>query len=327
MKDTPVRILIVGCGAVFNELYSKNIDLIQKEGLIEVCAGIDTNYKTLEIFQQKYKKAKTFQNLVDALDQLEFDSALVLSPPSSHYQIIDLLLKKGIHIYCEKPLVVNLDDAISINKLLRSSNCVCKVGYVRRAFPNLRILKDSFKQIKGNKKIKLSDGEVFRWPIKSDLIFNSAIQGSGVVWDKLSHNLDMINWIDPIMEITSINSHCIKGNTPSDVFIEGNTVNAVFEAHISWFEEFPNNIEISSPNQKIVSENSLSQFISAEGIEKHETIKDFYPRSYEEAVLLCLREFLSISSKAKDSFLADFSESIELTRFLDQIDQGCRKVK
>jgi predicted dehydrogenase len=52
-----------------------------------------------------------FRHLEQALDELEADAVLLVSPPETHRPLAEFALDRGVHVVCEKPLALELDDA------------------------------------------------------------------------------------------------------------------------------------------------------------------------------------------------------------------------
>lgn len=75
-------------------------------------------YKTL--FKLGYKNViicdASIESNADVKDYKELDVAnvLIATPPSTHYEICDHFLRKGVNVFCEKPLVTDIAEA---NKL------------------------------------------------------------------------------------------------------------------------------------------------------------------------------------------------------------------
>ena len=72
-------------------------------------------YKTL--FKLGYKNVTicdaSIESNTDIKDYKELDVAnvLIATPPSTHYEICDHFLRKGVNVFCEKPLVTDIEEA------------------------------------------------------------------------------------------------------------------------------------------------------------------------------------------------------------------------
>ena len=75
------------------------------------------------------------------LDDESYDSAFVLTPPSTHFLIVRSLLKKKKNVLLEKPLSLNPNDSQQLLELAKKNQVQFSVGYVYRFHPMFRKLK------------------------------------------------------------------------------------------------------------------------------------------------------------------------------------------
>ena len=322
-----MKIGVIGCGAVFEAFYLEALRDLSRQGLVKIALGVDSNPIYANEFIEYFPGSIVETDLEVALSKVKIDYALVLTPPVSHASIMQILANAGVHVYCEKPLTVSYEEASHIDDLFRTKGLLCRVGYVRRLFPNFQLFKDMYSRLSLGRSLTISDGEVFRWPIKTDGIFNPVSAGGGVVWDKLSHNLDMVQWFDGLVSIDYIDSSCRPGAVPVDVLVEGKTRNGKFKVAVSWTEVFPNMVRGSDNNFLIESKNGLLDYIKCSHHLLHAPVIPFYPKTYGEAVKGALLEFIKLKDNKENSFLASTEESIVLTNFLNKIDCYVRGVR
>ena len=216
-----ISLAVIGCGAVFELFYLQALKRICNNGTLEVVLLVDTSESYASSYLKYFPSAQIARRLDEGLRTVKIDRALVLTPPSSHASILAELARIGVH--CEKPLTVSPQEAIATRDLFKNQRLLCKVGFVRRMFPNFQALKELFAQLGTSRMLSITDGEVFRWPIKTNNIFKPEEIGSGVVWDKLCHNLDLIHWIDGIESVERVISNCRPSQVPVDILVEGRT--------------------------------------------------------------------------------------------------------
>ena len=80
------------------------------------------------------------------LDEVEFDALFVCLPPYAHCGQIEKAAAKGVHIFTEKPLALNLERGESIARAVAESGVISQMGYHMRfgkAVRRLRELVDS----------------------------------------------------------------------------------------------------------------------------------------------------------------------------------------
>lgn len=76
---------------------------------------------------KRYTDAATLMDDCDAVD--------IVAPTIYHYHLCELALKKGKHVFVEKPLANTMDEARSLLKLAKESNVKFQVGHVERFNP------------------------------------------------------------------------------------------------------------------------------------------------------------------------------------------------
>ena len=87
----------------------------------------------------KYK-LKRFVNPDDLLDHI--DAADIVAPTDHHFALCEAAIKKGRHVFVEKPLAQTMDEAYALVKLVKESNVKLQVGHVERFNPAFLAVKD-----------------------------------------------------------------------------------------------------------------------------------------------------------------------------------------
>src|SRR4249920_3217776 len=96
----------------------------------------DTNAN--EVFS-KYG-LKRFEDVSALLD--EIDAADIVAPTDHHFHLCEKAIKKGKHVFVEKPLAQTMEEAHALVKLVRESNVKLQVGHVERFNPAFLAVKE-----------------------------------------------------------------------------------------------------------------------------------------------------------------------------------------
>src|SRR6185503_5180899 len=75
--------------------------------------------------------------LIDAADAID-----VVAPTPFHFEWCERIIKKGRHVFVEKPLAHSMDEARQLVKLAQESNIKLQVGHVERFNPAFLAIKD-----------------------------------------------------------------------------------------------------------------------------------------------------------------------------------------
>lgn len=76
-----------------------------------------------------------YSNYTEMLDNEDFDAVAVTTPHSFHYEHVVELMDRDLHVYCEKPLTIDVEEAKDIVRRDEASDRVLMVGYQRHIFP------------------------------------------------------------------------------------------------------------------------------------------------------------------------------------------------
>ncbi|SKB02617.1 Gfo/Idh/MocA family oxidoreductase [Sporosarcina newyorkensis] len=78
---------------------------------------------------------KWSRNPIDAFEDDMIDAVIIVTPTSTHAEMIKLAAKNGKQIFIEKPLTQHLDEADEAIEVIRKYNTICQVGFMRRFDP------------------------------------------------------------------------------------------------------------------------------------------------------------------------------------------------
>ncbi|MCP9750730.1 Gfo/Idh/MocA family protein [Ferruginibacter sp. HRS2-29] len=89
--------------------------------------------------QEKYG-LKRYPDPASLMD--ECDAVDIVAPTPHHYNLCSLALRKGKHVFVEKPLANTMEEARALVKLAKESNLKFQVGHVERFNPAFLSLKE-----------------------------------------------------------------------------------------------------------------------------------------------------------------------------------------
>jgi predicted dehydrogenase len=105
----------------------------------ELVGFYDPDEKNAEEVIAKYG-LKRFNDLGKLLT--EIDAADIVAPTDHHFSLCEAAIRKGKHVFVEKPLAQTMDEAHALVKLVRESNIKLQVGHVERFNPAFLAVKD-----------------------------------------------------------------------------------------------------------------------------------------------------------------------------------------
>ena len=106
---------------------------------IELVGFYDPHDDTAKYVSEKYQlprflDADTLLDICDAID--------VVAPTTFHFELCEKAIKKGKHVFVEKPLANTMEEARQLVKLVQESGVKFQVGHVERFNPAFLAIKD-----------------------------------------------------------------------------------------------------------------------------------------------------------------------------------------
>lgn len=110
---------------------------------VELTGFNDADDANALLVAQKYNipRFDDVDKLIDACDALD-----IVAPTSVHFELCELAIKKGKHVFVEKPLANTMEEAKTLVKLAKEANIKFQVGHVERFNPAFLALKDQVLQ-------------------------------------------------------------------------------------------------------------------------------------------------------------------------------------
>jgi len=105
----------------------------------ELVGFYDPDDDTAKKVSEKYQLPRFFDEdtLMDACDAVD-----IVAPTNYHFELCEKAIKKGKHVFVEKPLANTMDEARQLVKLADESGIKCQVGHVERFNPAFLAIKD-----------------------------------------------------------------------------------------------------------------------------------------------------------------------------------------
>lgn len=106
---------------------------------VEIIGFYDPDDKNASEVSEKYQ-LKRFTDANELLSKI--DAADIVAPTDHHFLLCEAAIKKGKHVFVEKPLAETMDEAHALVELVKESNVKLQVGHVERFNPAFLAIKD-----------------------------------------------------------------------------------------------------------------------------------------------------------------------------------------
>jgi len=109
-----LKVGIVGCGGISIE----HVSALHKMKNVQLTALADVNQEVREDMAQKFTISNTFANVDEMLSTLGLDVVHIITPPQTHADIAIKAMNKKCHVFVEKPMAVDAEEA---NKMVQAA--------------------------------------------------------------------------------------------------------------------------------------------------------------------------------------------------------------
>jgi myo-inositol 2-dehydrogenase/D-chiro-inositol 1-dehydrogenase len=130
-----LRLGLIGAGRI-GQVHAANIAFRLPQGTLASVA--DVNETAARALTERFHVPKTSTNYADILNDTSIDAVLICSATDTHARIIEATACAGKHIFCEKPIALNLADIDRALDAVQRSGVTFQVGFNRRFDANFR---------------------------------------------------------------------------------------------------------------------------------------------------------------------------------------------
>lgn len=133
-----VRVCLIGAGRVA-KVHGYNLKTYIPNS--ELVAVVDKKKDLAKKLAEELSIPRVFQDHRQALDWGNFDAAIITTPTFTHHQIVIDTATFKKHIFCEKPIALNLKQANSMIQECYKNKVKLQIGFMRRFDPEFILAK------------------------------------------------------------------------------------------------------------------------------------------------------------------------------------------
>ncbi|MBG0738326.1 Gfo/Idh/MocA family oxidoreductase [Paeniglutamicibacter antarcticus] len=212
-----VRVGVVGVG----KMGLSHLSMLRAHPQVELAAVCDSAKYVLDVLE-KYTKMRTFTDYGRMLDEAELDAVVIATPTGTHFAMAEQAIKRGLHVFCEKPLTLNIKDSQILADLAEEHGVITQVGYHNRfvgAFEEAKTLLNAGAIGRVTHVLAESYGPVVLQP-KGTTWRNRRDSGGGCLYDYAAHAIDLVNWYcgTPTRAGGTVFGHIFSEHTEDEVY-------------------------------------------------------------------------------------------------------------
>ncbi len=116
-------------------------DALSNENVVALC---DVNETRFADALKRFPNAKTYVDWRKCLEQKDLDAVVICTADHHHAFISNWALNRNLHVYCEKPLAISVEEArvVRANWLTKKTKLATQVGMQRHEFANFNRVRE-----------------------------------------------------------------------------------------------------------------------------------------------------------------------------------------
>ncbi len=200
-KQPPIRIGIIGAGAVSDYHHVPGIRLDPRAELVAAC---DFNPDLLKQRERDWGLKFTSTDALEVINHPEVDALIIATPNDLHHAQSIAAAQAGKHLMCEKPLALNAKQVKEMYEAARDNGVVHMTAFTYRFAPSMRYLDHLLKSGILGEPRHFRSQRFLDWPETSwGWRQYKSRAGAGDLFDMTIHRIDFaIGLLGPIARVT-----------------------------------------------------------------------------------------------------------------------------
>lgn len=216
-----VRAGIVGLGTIARS----HLRALSTNDQVEIAAVCDI-IESAAREKAEELQANAYTDYNEMLEKEDLDCLFVCVPPFAHGDIEEKAAAKGIHLFVEKPVGLDMDVVRKKAKAIREAGIISASGYCLRFLDIL----DKVKDYLADKEIALIRAHRFGGLVSVPWWKDMSKSGGDLV-ERTTHSLDMMRWLaGDVRKVYSNAALRLMKDVPGVTIPEVGTVSMVFES-------------------------------------------------------------------------------------------------
>lgn len=177
---TKVRVAVLGYGHLGKwhcQKVEANADVAHFVAIVEKFPAGQESAKA------NHPNVKIVSDIKDVINDI--DAAFVVTPTSTHFELVKFLLENNKHVFCEKPVCSNDEEASNLREIAASKNVVIQVGHSERFHEAWEKLREKFQRLTSPFTVRINRYAPFK----------GRATDVDVVQDLAIHDLDLLLYL------------------------------------------------------------------------------------------------------------------------------------
>ena len=187
-----IRVGMVGLG----KMGLSHLSIARAHPDVQLVAACDSMGYLTDVLS-KYTGLTCYDDLDAMLAKEQFDALIVSTPTNLHAKMVQKVIDRGLHVFCEKPFVLNVAEGERLTQLAAAKSLVTQVGYHYRfvgAFQEAaRIVRSGALGTVHHVRAEAYGPVVLK--SKGSTWRSAKNEGGGALYDYACHAIDLVNFV------------------------------------------------------------------------------------------------------------------------------------
>ena len=208
-----IRVAISGAG------YIANIHATAASSLpdVEISALVDFRPEDTVDFRKKFKINKVFTTIEELANANVADAVVICTPNFLHSSQAISALKRGLHVMVEKPMAINLQEALKMEETAKEAHAHLMVAHCWRFDEEVQWLRQQVVDNKLGRIIRTKGYGVHANWGPSGWFLKKELSGGGALVDMGIHAIDTVRYLIGDPKPTRVYAHLGTNYIDSDV--------------------------------------------------------------------------------------------------------------
>lgn len=198
-----LKILISGLGGIAQIAH---LPVLSKKENIEIAAVCDIDKSKARSIAERYNVKKYFTDYKKMLSEVDADCIIITTPTYLHKEQTIEALSRKLNVLVEKPLALNYDEALLINRAVKKSGKILMVGMNNRFRPDIMMQQSFISANELGEIFYVKTGFLKRRSTEQNWSVKKSESGGGVFMDLGIVMLDIALWLMKFPKIKSVNA-------------------------------------------------------------------------------------------------------------------------
>lgn len=187
-----IRVALAGLG----KMGLSHCAIINTHPDVELVAVCDTSEYVLSVLG-KHSRLKTYKDYRRMLQSETLDAVVIATPSRHHASMVHDALSAGLHVFCEKPLCLDVEEGARLADLAEQKKRVNQVGYHHRFIATFHEAKRllEFNVLGKLHHIRAEAHGPVVLKAKGGTWRTRKQEGGGCLYDYASHAIDLVNYL------------------------------------------------------------------------------------------------------------------------------------